>query len=175
MKHVPPPLPSALALALGVALWSSQSCAQLPGAPPPRSWFALDVESGVMLPIGDWTPYFHVRTRAGYSYIRNWKLFDVTLTAEHITIDRTAFGVMASIASIEQGWSVLAGATVSLQGNPGITIAAGYSLFQIEAQVLFDQETQVWIGAGIRVPLGAFAYSIWAPPTQYRMPAQPRP
>ena len=53
MKHAPPPLPSSLALALGLALWSGQCYAQLPGAPPPRSSFALDVESGAMRPIGD--------------------------------------------------------------------------------------------------------------------------
>jgi len=152
-------------------LCARPSCAQLPGAPAPRSWFALDVEPSLMLRAADWAPFFHLRGRAGYSYLRNWKFFDITLTAEHLTVGRTAFGVMGSVASIEQGWTAQAGTTVSLQGHLGFTLAGGFSLFRVEMQLLIDEPTQIWLGVGIRVPLGAFGYALWGPRIRYRMPA----
>ena len=124
-----------------------------------------------MLPVGDWTPRFHMRTRAGYSRIIDWRLWDITLTAEHLTTNRTAFGVMGGVTSISEGWSVGAGATLSADGRPGATLALGYSLVRVEAQLLFDEPTQVWLGVGLRIPLGAIAYAVWAPPLRYRMPA----
>lgn len=160
-----------LCASLSIMLRAGPSCAQLPGAPPPRSWFALDLEPSLMLRAADWTPFFHLRGRAGYSYIRSWKFFDVTLTAEHLTVGRTAFGVMGSVTSIEQGWTVQAGATVSLQGHPGFALALGYSLIRVEMQVLVDEPTQFWLGVGVRIPFGAIAHALWGPRIRYQMPA----
>jgi len=159
------------ALALTALALPESAGAQDLGAPPPRSWFALDADVGLMLPIGGWTPRFHARARAGYSRVVDWHFWDATLTAEHLTHGRTAFGVMGTVTSITYGWSASVGATLSTELRPGATLAVGFSLIRLEAQILFDDHTEVWLGAGIRIPLGAIGYAVWVPPLHYRMPA----
>ena len=165
-----PPLLGVASLLAVSLTWAPVLGAQDLGAPLPRSWFALDAEFAGMLPVGEWTPRFLMRARAGYSRIADWRFWDATLTAEHLTTNRTAFGVFGNLSSIPHGWSIGLGAHLSTEARPGATLAVGYSVFQIEAQVLWDEPTQVWLGLGLRIPLGSIAYSVWAPPLRYRMP-----
>lgn len=159
-----------LAVVSGILSLATHAHAQFDGAPPPKPWFALDVDVSAALRFPDLVSAFHLRGRVGYSHIARWRFYEATATAEYFTTGRASFGLMGSITSLSNGFSGSLGATWSLQGRPGLTALAGFGVFYLEGQLHFDEpSTMGWVSVGLRIPLGPVAYALWDPPRNYNM------